>query len=133
MFFDFMRNFDIIITKPSKRVFSEWKDRQKYGHWKEGIYVSRRGENIYKRKDGRYEGRYIKMYDCEGKAKYGAVYAKTYAETKEKLYLAKETLILNQNYRKSAQSVSQWFLDYLEKIKNTDVYKRQIWGMWIIS
>lgn len=81
--------------------------------------MSRRGENIYKRKDGRYEGRYIKTYDCEGKAKYGAVYARTYAETKEKLYLAKEALILRQNYKESAQTVNQWFSGYLEKIKNT--------------
>ena len=25
--------------------------------------MARKGENIYKRKDGRYEGRYIKAYD----------------------------------------------------------------------
>ena len=47
--------------------------------------MSRRGENIYKRKDGRWEGRYIKGYDAEGKAKPGYVYGKTYKEAKEKL------------------------------------------------
>ena len=46
--------------------------------------MPRRGENIYKRKDGRWEGRYIKSY-VSGKAKYGYVYAKTYKEVKEKL------------------------------------------------
>ena len=26
--------------------------------------MSKKGENIYKRKDGRWEGRYIKLYDA---------------------------------------------------------------------
>ena len=47
--------------------------------------MARRGENIYKRKDGRYEGRYIKAYSIDGKAKNGYVYGKTYSEVKEKL------------------------------------------------
>jgi len=47
--------------------------------------MSRVGVNIYKRKDGRWEGRYIKGYDINGKAKYGYVYAKYCAEAKEKL------------------------------------------------
>lgn len=34
----------------------------------------RKGENIFKRKDGRWEGRYIKGYDFSGKAKYGFCY-----------------------------------------------------------
>ena len=32
--------------------------------------MSRTGENIYKRKDGRWEARYIDSYDGNGKAKY---------------------------------------------------------------
>ena len=50
--------------------------------------MSRRGENIYKRKDGRWEGRYIKDH-TNGKAKYGYVFAKTYKEVKSKLAAAK--------------------------------------------
>lgn len=46
--------------------------------------MPRKGENIYKRKDGRWEGRYIKSY-INGKAKYGYIYAKSYKEAKEKL------------------------------------------------
>lgn len=41
--------------------------------------------NIYKRKDGRWEGRYFKEYDSKGKVRYGSVYAKTYNEVKDKL------------------------------------------------
>ncbi len=46
--------------------------------------MPRRGENIYKRKDGRWEGRYQKGH-VNGKIKYGYVYAKTYKGVKEKL------------------------------------------------
>lgn len=45
--------------------------------------MARTGENIYKRKDGRWEGRYIKLHDAFGKPKYGYIYAKTYSEAKQ--------------------------------------------------
>lgn len=45
--------------------------------------MSRNGENIYKRKDGRWEGRYIKSRTPAGKAIYGYVYAKTYRDAKD--------------------------------------------------
>lgn len=41
--------------------------------------MSRKGENIYKRKDGRWEGRYVLYYDENERPKYGYVHAKTYA------------------------------------------------------
>ncbi len=53
--------------------------------------MAKKGENIYKRKDGRWEGRYIRFYDENAKAKYGYVYAKTYSEVKQKLLECKTT------------------------------------------
>ncbi len=47
--------------------------------------MSKRGENIYKRKDGRWEGRYIKCRTLQGKIQYGYVYGKSYSEAKAKL------------------------------------------------
>ena len=47
--------------------------------------MPRIGNNIYKRKDGRWEARYIKGYNESSKAVYGFVYAKTYKEVKNKL------------------------------------------------
>lgn len=47
--------------------------------------MPKKGENIYKRKDGRWEGRYIRSHDAKGKAEYGYVYGKTYSEVKQKL------------------------------------------------
>ena len=52
--------------------------------------MPRRGENIRKRKDGRWEGRYIQGYDTgTNKAKYISVYGKTYSEVRKKLEDAK--------------------------------------------
>ncbi len=53
--------------------------------------MPRKGENIYKRKDGRWEGRYIKGRK-DGKACYGAVYARNYRDVKKKLDDAKKNL-----------------------------------------
>ena len=53
--------------------------------WEECFSVSKRGENIYKRKDGRWEGRYIKERSADGKARYAYVYGKSYADAKQKL------------------------------------------------
>ena len=44
--------------------------------------MAKRGENIHLRKDGRYEGRYIKARTAAGKAVWGYVYAKQYMEVK---------------------------------------------------
>ena len=44
-----------------------------------------KGENIYKRKDQRWEGRYIREYRSDGSIHYGYCYAKTYREVKQKL------------------------------------------------
>ena len=48
------------------------------------IKMPRKGENVYKRKDGRWEGRYIKSRNSAGKAVYGYVYARSYRELKTK-------------------------------------------------
>ena len=45
----------------------------------------RTGQNIYKRKDGRWEGRYFSGYNSNGRIKYTSIYAKSYGEVKEKL------------------------------------------------
>ena len=45
--------------------------------------MARKGENITKRKDSRWEARFIKGHK-DGKAVYGFVYGKTYMEAKER-------------------------------------------------
>ena len=53
----------------------------------------KKGENIFKRKDGRWEARYIKGYELSGKIKYGFCYGKTYKEAKEKVTKHKAALL----------------------------------------
>ena len=53
----------------------------------------KKGENIFKRKDGRWEARYIKGYELSGKIKYGFCYGRTYKEAKEKVTKCKAALI----------------------------------------
>lgn len=47
--------------------------------------MARRGENIYKRKDGRYEGRYVVGRTEKGRTKFGYVYSRQYNTVKEEL------------------------------------------------
>ena len=47
--------------------------------------MSRRGENIYKRKDGRYEGRYVIGKTASGRTRFGYVYARQYSEARAML------------------------------------------------
>lgn len=54
--------------------------------------MARRGENIYKRKDGRWEGRYKCGYNGRGKAKYRSVYGHSYAEVRSKLVPLKASI-----------------------------------------
>lgn len=63
--------------------------------------MPRRGENIRKRKDGRWEGRYIKNYDIYGKAKYVSVYGKSYLEVKHKLIIAANEIDENTDTHKN--------------------------------
>jgi len=50
--------------------------------------MAKRGENIYKRKDGRWEARIIKGYNEQGKAVYAYFYGRTYKEAKDKIFLS---------------------------------------------
>lgn len=58
--------------------------------------MPRKGENIYKRKDNRWEARYVKGFSCNGKILYGYCYGKTYREAKEKVNIIKAALINGQ-------------------------------------
>ena len=47
--------------------------------------MAKRGENIRKRKDGRWEGRFIKGRKPDRTAIWGYIYGRSYTEVKEKL------------------------------------------------
>ena len=70
--------------------------------------MSMRGENIYKRKDGRWEGRYISGRKPDGSAKYSSVYGKSYREAKA---------LLEKQKLDKGSSVSVCFLTVEELMK----------------
>lgn len=91
--------------------------------------MARRGENIYKRKDGRYEGRYIKYYDISGKAVYGYIYSRNYAEIKE--MLAKCKIERYSSPKGSGTILSEWLKawmlsQYTIKPSTKRIYKSHI-------
>ena len=89
--------------------------------------MARRGENIYKRKDGRWEGRYIKGKDINGRNKYGYLYAKSYTEVKEKLNEIKSqpsVLYQTQTATKTlAQMCTLWLDESKTQIKHSTYVK----------
>ena len=93
--------------------------------------MPKKGENIYKRKDGRWEGRYVKSRICSGKIVYGYVYAKTYREVKAKLFEA--TASWNQQTTAAVTTsefifskiASDWFENTKSQIKESTQNKYQ--------
>jgi len=57
--------------------------------------MARRGENIYKRKDGRYEGRYVIGRTADGRTRFGYVYRRKYAAVRAALMRKKLQLLDN--------------------------------------
>lgn len=82
--------------------------------------MAKRGLNIYKRKDGRWEGRFKCGYSDSGKVKYHSVYAKSYSAVKELL----ERERVNQNNCYSGKCtvgelLGLWLDDVRNKVKES--------------
>lgn len=86
-----------------------------------------KGENIFKRKDGRWEARYIKGHDRNNKIQYGFCYGHTYREAKEKVIQAKIQLYKSDAERQRAKSADiqiqelckQWLEINMNKLKES--------------
>ena len=72
--------------------------------------MSKRGENIYKRKDGRWEGRVLKP-----QGGYAYVYGKSYREVKEKKALFSQDKGQSLTSKKDDMSASEQFEQWLHK------------------
>lgn len=96
-----------------------------------GLKMSRRGDNIHKRKDGRWEGRIIKDRTIQGKAIYYSVYGKTYKEVKQKLsnlsneYAMKNINIRNKDVIVFSDVLQGWMNSCSIKIRGATKYKYQ--------
>ena len=69
--------------------------------------MQRRGVNIYLRKDGRWEARYIERYEG-GKAKYRSVYGNTYLKAKRRR--------LEETYNIKHAKLSTWHAALIEDL-----------------
>lgn len=95
--------------------------------------MSRRGENIYRRVDGRWEARYIVGHDpLSGKAKYGYVYAHSYRRARELKHEANRLQRKTENEQEATveQCLREW-LDAKERrgelrTSTLQLYRRQI-------
>lgn len=58
--------------------------------------MARKGENTFKRKDGRWEARYEKGRDWQGKIIYGYCYGHSYKEARAKVLQAKIHVMQNE-------------------------------------
>lgn len=78
--------------------------------------MARTGENIYKRKDGRWEGRFISGRKPDGRAKYTSVYGKTYASVKAGLAERKQVAAARTagTCRLTVKELFAWYLARVE-------------------
>ncbi|ALS36455.1 integrase [Enterococcus rotai] len=96
--------------------------------------MSRRGENIYKRRDGRWEGRYKKGRNDQGNIIYGYVYGKKYNDVKLALVNKQARYPFLENtldiYSGTLQEWMTYWLDVLlkEQIKLStySIYKKRM-------
>jgi integrase len=95
--------------------------------------VPKRGENIRKRKDGRWEGRVRNGRSVDGKPKYRSVYGRCYLEAKRKLCAARgmpesESHLRQGSERCFRESICQWLESRRMKLRpqTIDKYSRLI-------
>ena len=75
--------------------------------------MARRGENIYHRRDGRWEGRYIKGRKPDGKPRFGSVYGPSYGEVKKQLLLLKAAYCERRLEARNTKPFREYLLTHL--------------------
>lgn len=92
------------------------------------IFTPKKGTNIYKRKDGRWEARYLKSIDKDGKRTYGSVYGKTFDEAKNK----QDEILRNQSISSTVQAgvisnlletSTEWMVSIQKSVKESTYLK----------
>ena len=90
--------------------------------------MSKYGENIYRRKDGRWEARYIFMRLPDGKAKYKSVYGKTHDIAKEK-QLAGMLALAKEKHPSCELTLKELFVQYLAQTDVKTSTRERYWFM----
>lgn len=92
--------------------------------------MARRGENIHKRKDGRWEGRYIKARTPEGKIQWGYIYGTAYAEVKRVLIQKKAEAVF-YNLKRTDLTFEALAEVWLHSLRNS--IKESTYGLALIQ
>lgn len=87
--------------------------------------MSKKGANIYKRKDGRWEARYVKSVEADGRKKYGSVYGNSYREARNKqLYFMQNThLSSKQTHITLSELMREWLASVALTLKKSTCQK----------
>ena len=97
--------------------------------------MPRHGENIYKRQDGRYEGRYVIGKTESGKTRFGYIYGRQYTEVRTSLLRKKAELLGRSEQHAAGKSIllGKWLKHWLEnellgsvKPSSYQTYLRQV-------
>lgn len=86
--------------------------------------MPKQGKNIYLRKDGRWEGRYIKDR-IAGKTHYGYVYGKSYEEAEQKLEaaFAEKSALIHEKGGSFAELSTEWLQLKAPQLKASSIAK----------
>lgn len=91
--------------------------------WRAGYFMDKeayKGENIYHRKDGRWEGRYAVGRKSDGGLKYGYVYGKSHQSVKERLLpLKQRAKRMMDLYGKSLMNYREWINQWKKEVRGT--------------
>lgn len=77
--------------------------------------MPRKGENIYRRRDNRWEGRYKVGFDESGKSRYRSIYGKSYQEVKIKLIALRSAT--KEAVSSGRLTVKELFEEWLSAVK----------------
>lgn len=93
--------------------------------------MGRHGENIHKRKDGRWEARILLCREANGKPRYAYIYGKTYTEAKAKrnMVLKKQDIEIQKKISHSvciqrmtfSQVIDEWIITKTDTIKESSL------------
>ena len=85
--------------------------------------MGRRGESVFKRKDGRWEARFALGKDSNGTVKYRSVYGRSYTEAKEKRKAAMQQEYVPRSENYFSDVITRWLLWKEADVKTSTMQK----------
>jgi hypothetical protein len=112
-----------IPAKDSNPTHAEMQSAVKIVAGREVKFMAKQGKNIYLRKDGRWEGRYLKG-KVDGKRQYGYVFGKTYEDAAQKLDAALMVLAGEDSCSETFETLcTEWLSVQSPELKASSIAK----------